>query len=100
MAVSNLFKGAILLRDMLSLEGHFKCLSVFQAFFRLKYICFEQVPMKCFKFSQGACLIFWYHMYGNSLGNLNVYLLLNGTKILQWTKQGKLNLKKIQIYFT
>ncbi|XP_072014819.1 MAM and LDL-receptor class A domain-containing protein 2-like [Amphiura filiformis] len=36
-----------------------------------------------------GCLFFWYHMYGASIGNLNVYFLYaSGNPILKWNLRG------------
>lgn len=39
--------------------------------------------------TSGACLTFWYHMYGRTMGTLNVYALAGGALGRPiWTKIG------------
>ena len=38
--------------------------------------------------SYGVCFDFWYHMYGNGIGSLNVYLNISNTTSLLWTQYG------------
>lgn len=43
------------------------------------------------------CLKFWYHMYGNSIKSLNIYLSQNGTLgTAVWTRNGNQGNKWIQ----
>ena len=35
--------------------------------------------------SLGVCMEFWYHMFGNTLGELNLILRSDGTDTLEWT---------------
>ena len=41
-----------------------------------------------FTISQEACFTFWYHMYGSTMGSLNVYQEVNGHKINTWNVTG------------
>ena len=44
---------------------------------------------KQFPATAGRCLSFWYHMYGESTGTLNVYLKeKDGKSTLAWSKSG------------
>ena len=36
----------------------------------------------------GYCFSFWYHMYGPSIGTLNIYTQQNSLNKLRWTKSG------------
>ena len=38
--------------------------------------------------SSGRCLKFWYHMYGSSIGSLNVWLNSNGSSGMIWSLSG------------
>lgn len=38
--------------------------------------------------SSGRCLKFWYHMYGSSIGGLNVWMSSNGSTGQIWTLSG------------
>lgn len=38
--------------------------------------------------SSGRCLKFWYHMYGVSIGTLNVWMSSNGTSGQIWSLTG------------
>jgi hypothetical protein len=38
--------------------------------------------------SSGRCIKFWYHMYGNSIGSLNIYYKTNATKQIIWGLSG------------
>ena len=38
--------------------------------------------------SSGRCLKFWYHMYGSSIGALNVWMSSNGSTGQIWTLSG------------
>lgn len=38
--------------------------------------------------SSGRCLKFWYHMYGSSIGRLNVWMSSNGSTGQIWTLSG------------
>lgn len=44
----------------------------------------------------GNCLFFWHHMYGSTIGTLNVWLSVNNTKILKWQRKGNKGNKWIQ----
>ncbi|XP_070567019.1 MAM and LDL-receptor class A domain-containing protein 2-like [Ptychodera flava] len=35
-----------------------------------------------------SCLTFWYHMYGDTIGALNIYIYSGSTPILLWSKSG------------
>ena len=35
-----------------------------------------------------SCFTFWYHMYGGSIGSLNLYQLVGKTETLIWTQSG------------
>ena len=39
--------------------------------------------------SSGRCIKFWYNMYGNSIGTLNVYYKTNTTKTVIWGLSGQ-----------
>ncbi|XP_046856282.1 MAM and LDL-receptor class A domain-containing protein 1-like isoform X6 [Xenia sp. Carnegie-2017] len=39
-------------------------------------------------FYSRKCLIFYYHMYGNNIGSLNVYRKIYGSKYKVWSKSG------------
>lgn len=39
-------------------------------------------------YARGACLEFWYHMYGPEIGTLNVYVNTYDQRALRWTKTG------------
>lgn len=41
-----------------------------------------------FNISQEACFTFWYHMFGSTMGSLNVYLEVNELKINKWNVTG------------
>ena len=42
-----------------------------------------------FPATAGRCLSFWYHMYGSSIGTLNVYIVDKDNKsTLVWSKSG------------
>ena len=36
----------------------------------------------------GGCFTFWYHMYGNTINTLNVYINTNGLRTLLWSTFG------------
>lgn len=38
--------------------------------------------------SAGRCMSFWHHMYGSTIGTLNVWMAVNNTKILMWQRKG------------
>ena len=38
--------------------------------------------------SSGRCLKFWYHMYGNTIGTLNIWMSSNGTSGRIWSLTG------------
>ena len=38
--------------------------------------------------SSSSCFTFWYHMYGQSIGSLNLYQLVGQTETLIWTQSG------------
>lgn len=38
--------------------------------------------------SSGRCLKFWYHMYGNTIGTLNIWMNSNGTSGQIWSLSG------------
>ena len=38
--------------------------------------------------SSGRCLKFWYHMYGSSIGTLNIWISSNGTSGQIWSLSG------------
>ena len=42
------------------------------------------------KSTSSSCLKFWYHMYGNLMGTLNVYAVLAGTYHNIWSKSGNI----------
>lgn len=41
-----------------------------------------------FQLSQEACFTFWYHMYGSTMGSLNVYLEADGYRDKTWNITG------------
>jgi hypothetical protein len=41
-----------------------------------------------FNISQEACFTFWYHMYGSTVGSLNVYIEVDGLKNNTWNVTG------------
>ena len=41
--------------------------------------------------SSGRCLKFWYHMYGSTIGSLNVWMSSNGSTGMIWTLFGNQN---------
>ena len=41
--------------------------------------------------SSGRCLKFWYHMYGNTIGTLNIWMSSNGTSGQIWSLSGNQN---------
>lgn len=41
-----------------------------------------------FNISQEACFTFWYHMYGSTMGSLNVYIEADGHMINTWNITG------------
>lgn len=43
---------------------------------------------RTFPATNGRCMTFWYHMYGSGMGDLNVYVNINGTKHKVWTMSG------------
>lgn len=48
--------------------------------------------------SSDRCVTFWYHMYGQDTGTLNVYLQTNGiTGKPVWRKKGKAVICKVGI---
>ena len=42
-----------------------------------------------FPSTAGRCLSFWYHMYGSSIGALNVYINKEGLSTLVFSKAGQ-----------
>ena len=42
-----------------------------------------------FPSTAGRCLSFWYHMYGSSIGALNVYINKEGLSTLVFSKEGQ-----------
>nr|XP_022334538.1 MAM and LDL-receptor class A domain-containing protein 1-like [Crassostrea virginica] len=36
----------------------------------------------------GHCLTFWYYMFGNNIGSLNVYMVTNTNRTLFWSRNG------------
>ncbi|KAH3887658.1 hypothetical protein DPMN_011676 [Dreissena polymorpha] len=38
--------------------------------------------------NQPSCLKFWYSMFGQSMGTLNVYTIIGGTYTQVWNKSG------------
>lgn len=48
---------------------------------RLESIVFEPT------YGDSRCFRFWYHMYGNGIGTLNIYLS-NGSDVTLWTLSG------------
>lgn len=36
----------------------------------------------------GHCLTFWYYMFGNNIGSLNIYLVTNSNRTLFWSRNG------------
>ncbi|EDO47787.1 predicted protein [Nematostella vectensis] len=36
----------------------------------------------------GLCMNFWHHMYGATIGTLNIWMAVNNTKILMWQRSG------------
>jgi len=46
---------------------------------------FQNIPAANGQF----CLSFWYHMYGDNIGSLNVFLNDNGNKLQLWGRSGK-----------
>ena len=47
-----------------------------------------QLVSRTFPVTNGRCMTFWYHMYGSGMGDLNVYVNINGTKHKVWTMSG------------
>ena len=47
-----------------------------------------QLVSLTFPATKGRCMTFWYHMYGSGMGDLNVYVNINGTKHKVWTMSG------------
>ena len=43
------------------------------------------------KSTGSSCLKFWYHMYGRTMGTLNVYAVLAGRYQKIWSKSGNYN---------
>ena len=41
--------------------------------------------------SSGRCLKFWYHMFGNTIGSLNIWMSSNGTSGQIWSLSGDQN---------
>lgn len=41
--------------------------------------------------SSGRCLKFWYHMYGSTIGTLNIWMSSNGTSGQIWSLSGNQN---------
>jgi hypothetical protein len=70
-----------LIKLFVSDKGHFMYLSSIA-----KRVGGKMAVMRSqnFTISQEACFTFWYHMYGSTMGSLNVYLEVNGHKNKTW----------------
>ncbi|XP_052098975.1 MAM and LDL-receptor class A domain-containing protein 1-like [Mytilus californianus] len=51
--------------------------------------CTAVIHSQIFQVTGNNILSFWYHMNGNGIGSLNVYLVSKGTRQMLWNKSGR-----------